>query len=138
MSFSLHDAEIIAYSVDLETKEIRLKVDYLEREKVGDEWRVKCEMQGEVIFSGVIAHELRDCFAQNVIFEIGNYSWDEAIVQYKDETLEILEIFFYNAEKNFEKIDEMARKNNISGFHLDSSVGLRGIIFAEKMEKKVL
>lgn len=70
MLFSLHDAEIVAYSVDLETKEIRLKVDYLEYENTGNEWKVKREMQGEVIFSGVIAHEIRDVWAQNVIFEI--------------------------------------------------------------------
>lgn len=73
-----------------------------------------------------------------MIFDIDKYSWDEAITTYKSESLKILDIFIYEAEKNFSKIDAMAREKNISGFSLGSSNGMHGIIFASKMEKRVL
>lgn len=127
MELFLHDAEIVAYSVDLEKSEIRFKVH--------DVWE---KQVGEVIFHDVIAHQFHDFWPQNVIFDIDKYSWDEAIAAYKSETFRILEIFFYQAEENFSKIDAIAREKNISGFSLGSSNGMHGIIFASKMEKRVL
>lgn len=138
MSFSLHDAEIVAYSVDLENKEIRLKVDYLERENVNNEWKIKCEMQGEVIFHNVMAHEFRDCRAQNVIFDIEECPFDKAIENYYEESYRVLESFWFDIKDNPLKVQKYAQENNIHAFFIDSSIGLLGIIFAEKMEKKIL
>lgn len=49
MELFLHDAEIVAYSVDLEKSEIRFKVH--------DVWE---KQVGEVIFHDVIAHRFHD------------------------------------------------------------------------------
>lgn len=128
-SISLHDAEIIWYSFDMEKQILNLEAKIMFPE---NRWqRVK------IHFDGLIGFDLQDLNHQNVIYDITKES-AEAYFQTNKKSFEEkhnnFSLFTNIHSMNFDEIMNYLRENNIFAYSLSSSVGLNWVILAKNME----
>lgn len=119
----IHDSEIIWYSFDLEKQILDFVVNIVFPENEGK--------KAKISFSGVIFHEIKNVFYQNIIFDIEKTEASKYFKENKNENFGF-SVNFYNFT-DFQ-IEEYLKENKIFVYTINSSVWLDWLVFAKNME----
>ena len=127
MDISIHDNQLLSYSVLSLKREIHLHTLYSEKNEYTD-----------VIFSGVIAYHFECDNFRTIIFDIEEGDLEEIYNDNEPLFLRLKNYGWINIDYNSK--EELLRKmldNNIKAYNLHSSYGLSGWVWAENMLKQI-
>lgn len=123
---SIHDNNIYAYSVHCEQQRIVLHTEY--RDGGAEEYT-------DVIFSGVLAHNLECVLPGNILFGIELVDPERIVLQWA-ELFARLKNYGWPAIEYGEpkELVSLLKQRGIKGYEIGSSFGLSGWVLASDME----
>jgi hypothetical protein len=128
MNLSIHDNQIISYTVNSHKREIHFQTVYKDKEPYE---------YTDVIFSGVIIYHFECDNFNSIILDIDEVSLEEVYSQYESLFFKLKNYGWLSID--FETKEELIQKmkiENIKAFRINTSYGLDGWIWANCMIKK--
>jgi hypothetical protein len=123
MEISVHDNELLSYSVFSDKREIRFHTVFMDK-------------LIDVIFSEVVIYHFEGDNFKTIIFDIYEVELEEIYNDYEDLFLKLKNYNWIN--RNFETKDdllEVMKLEKIKAYNFHSSFGLSGWIWAKNMER---
>ena len=123
MEISVHDNQLVSYSVFSAKREIQLPTYYSEREEYTD-----------VLFTGITAYHFEGDNFQTIIFDVYEVELEEIYDEHEQLFSRLKNYGWINMDYNSkeELLLEM-KKKNIKAYNFHSSYGLSGWVWAENM-----
>ena len=124
MEISVHDNQLLSYSVFSDKREIRLHTVF------------KDELT-DVVFSGIVAYHFEGDNFKTIIFDIYESELEEIYDEYENLFSRLKNYQWININYNSKaELLEKLKADNIKAYVIHSSFGLSGWIWAKDMVKK--
>lgn len=124
---SVHDNELLSYTVNCAESKITLRTAYRDREPYE---------YTEVLFSGVVAYHFESDNFSTLLFDIIEETVEAIYAEYK-ELFEARKNYGWPAVDYNTEQDLLAklREQDIRGFSISSSYGMTGFVLASEMQR---
>jgi hypothetical protein len=124
---SVHDNELVSYTVQCEERQIRLHTIYRDREPYE---------YTDVVFTDVVAYHFETDNFQTILFDIAEVAVEAVYTTYRDLFVRKKNygwpVFDYKTEQD---LLETLREQGIKGFVIASSYGMEGFVLAKAMQR---
>lgn len=123
----IHDSQVIAYSADSRTREVRLQF------RAGPEGSPRFDIR----FTGAIAHRFPHPLVPSVVFDLVLVSADELLQREWSVIAESFRLVGWPGSwgESLERAQSHCRSEGTTGYHLQASYGLHGWVLARSVER---